>query len=152
MLCNEHLSSAIPNQLKHKYKVAIMFIDLNGFKAVNDTLGHEAGDELLQKVANTLLGEVRGNDTVARFGGDEFVVVLSDLKDKGGAAHVAQDIINSLNKEFRLTQGVARIGASIGIAMYPDHAKEIDPLIKAADMAMYAVKNNGKNTYSFADS
>ncbi len=152
MLCKEHLSFAIANAVRHKYKVAIMFIDLDGFKAVNDTLGHEAGDELLQKVANTLLGEVRGNDTVARFGGDEFAVVLSDLKDKGGAAYVAQDIINSLNKEFRLTQGVARIGASIGIAMYPDHAKEIDPLIKAADMAMYAVKNNGKNTYSFADS
>ncbi len=151
MLCQERLSFAIANAVRHKDKVAIMFIDLDGFKAVNDTFGHEAGDELLQKVANTLLGEVRGNDTVARFGGDEFVVLLSDLKDKSGAVIVARDILDSLSREFRLAQGVAHIGASIGIALYPDHATEVDSLIKAADTAMYEVKNKGKNAYAFAD-
>lgn len=151
MLCQEHISFAIANSIRHEDKIAVMFIDLDGFKAVNDTLGHEAGDELLQKVANTLLGEIRGNDTVTRFGGDEFVIMLSDLKDKDGAVNVAQDIIHSLNRKFRLSQGDARIGASIGIAMYPDHAKDVDSLIKAADMAMYVAKNKGKNAYIFAD-
>ncbi len=151
MLCQEHISFAIANSVRHEDKIAVMFIDLDGFKAVNDTLGHEAGDELLQKVANTLLGEIRGNDTVTRFGGDEFVIMLSDLKDKDGAVNVAEDIIHSLSRKFRLSQGDACIGASIGIAMYPDHAKDVDSLIKAADMAMYVAKNKGKNAYVFAD-
>ncbi len=151
ILYKEHLSYAIANAVRHKDKIAVMFIDLDGFKEVNDTHGHEAGDELLQKVASTLLGEIRGNDSVARFGGDEFVIMLSDLRDKNGAVNVAQDIIHSLSREFRLTQGVVHIGVSIGIAMYPDHAKDVDSLIKAADIAMYLVKNKGKNAYVFAD-
>ncbi|MCP4270101.1 MAG: diguanylate cyclase [Candidatus Brocadiaceae bacterium] len=152
MLCNENLSFAISNSVRHQDKVAVLFVDLDGFKIVNDTLGHEAGDELLQEVANILLGEVRGNDIVARFGGDEFVVVLSDLKDKNGTIKVAEGIISSLNREFRVTPGVAHIGASIGVALYPDHAKGVDSLISAADMAMYKAKGSGKNAYAFADS
>lgn len=151
MLCQEHLSLAIANAVRHKNKIAIMFIDLDSFKEVNDTLGHKAGDELLQKVSNTLQGHVRCNDIVARFGGDEFVIVLTNLTDRDGAAKVAGNIIHSLSREFRLSQGVARIGASIGIAIYPDHAESVDSLIKAADMAMYVVKNKTKSTFVFAD-
>lgn len=151
MLCQEHLSFAIANAVRHRNKVAVMFVDLDGFKAVNDTLGHEAGDELLQKVANAMLYKVRGNDIIARFGGDEFVIVLTDLNDENSVVKVARNILHSLSKEFKLTQGTAHIGASIGIAMYPDHAEDLESLIQAADMAMYVVKKKGKNAYAFAD-
>ena len=129
---------------------ALLFVDLDGFKAVNDTLGHEAGDHVLKGVAERLLKCVRETDSVARIGGDEFIIVLTDLDKMEGAANVARKVIETLREPFRYNRQDAEIGASVGIAVYPDHGDTAEALIKRADEAMYAVKHKGKNNYQFA--
>ncbi|MNY85716.1 Cyclic di-GMP phosphodiesterase Gmr [compost metagenome] len=126
---------------------ALLFLDLDKFKAVNDTLGHEAGDELLQQVSNRLASCVRGGDCVARIGGDEFVVLLPHLAREEFAIQVAERIITNLTTPFLLKQGEANIGTSIGIAFYPKHGTTADELIKKADEAMYAAKKAGRGRY-----
>ncbi|SIS57590.1 diguanylate cyclase domain-containing protein [Neptunomonas antarctica] len=150
-LCKENLSTAIAIARREKNKVAILFIDLDGFKAINDTLGHEAGDLLLMSVAERLALSLREADTVARIGGDEFLIILNDINYPQNTTRVAQTIINSLAQPFTLNNNIACISASIGIALYPDHEQEPEALIKRADEVMYAIKLQGKNNYAFPE-
>jgi diguanylate cyclase (GGDEF)-like protein len=123
---------------------ALLLLDLNGFKQVNDTAGHQAGDVLLQRVAQRLLGSVRDNDVVARLGGDEFAILLTRDPDATAAEHVAERIVDRLREPFRIDGQPVRIGASVGIALFPDDASEYDALMRAADTAMYDAKRETK--------
>jgi diguanylate cyclase (GGDEF)-like protein len=125
-----------------------MLIDLDQFKEVNDTLGHDIGDILLQEAARRILSCVRETDTVARLGGDEFTVVLSQLSNASHAENIAQKIIKKLSEPFKLNEEVAHISASLGITLYPADALDIDSMMRNADQAMYVAKNNGRNRYS----
>lgn len=123
---------------------AMVLIDLDGFKGVNDRLGHAAGDALLQQVAQRLKGRIRDSDTVARIGGDEFAVVMPDIDDALVAGRVATALLASLEPVFDLPQGQTQISASIGLALYPQHAQDVESLAKCADMAMYNAKHDGR--------
>jgi len=150
-LGTEQLSFACARARRNNCKAAILFIDLDGFKAVNDTHGHDVGDSLLVGVAERLLCCVREVDTVARIGGDEFMIVLSDISSHEKIAQIAQKVIDALSELFLIGNENVSIGASIGIALYPDHAQDPEALVKCADDAMYAVKSKGKNNFSFAE-
>jgi len=150
-LAEDRLASALGMSRRRKNLTAVMFIDLDGFKTVNDTLGHEAGDYVLKQVAQRLLACVRETDTVGRVGGDEFLIIATDLHVPGNAVHIAEKLIQTVSYPINLDSRMVTIGASIGIALYPAHAKDIEELIRKADEAMYRVKNAGKNGYSFAD-
>jgi diguanylate cyclase (GGDEF)-like protein/PAS domain S-box-containing protein len=128
---------------------AIFFLDLDGFKAVNDSHGHEVGDLLLQAVARRIGECVRESDTVARMGGDEFTVLLPDLDGREAAAHIAGLILEYLSRPFQLKDLTCGIGVSIGISFYPQDGDDPEKLITRADAAMYRVKNAGKNTFAF---
>ncbi len=145
----DNLEHAIPLARRGHYKVAILFLDLDGFKRVNDTLGHDAGDLLLKEVARRLKGLVRNSDTVARIGGDEFTFILNNIGEDGNAAAVAQKIIGALSAPVDIKGQACHIGGSIGIAVYPDDSKNYDTLLTQADEAMYLAKQSGKNTYKF---
>jgi diguanylate cyclase (GGDEF)-like protein/PAS domain S-box-containing protein len=129
--------------------MALVFIDLDGFKAVNDTLGHSMGDILLKEVAERLSHCVRGTDTVSRLGGDEFTVILGELKDCTDVQRIAQQILATLASPFKLGQEIVHISASIGIALYPDDAADPEILLKNADQAMYSAKQQGRNRYRY---
>lgn len=150
-LLMDRLLSAVANARRNKTKVAVMFIDLDSFKMVNDTLGHESGDYVLVETAARLRSCVREVDTVARIGGDEFLIVLSDVRDKAGVSKVAKKVIDEVAKPYKLELLEPAIGVSIGIALYPDHGDDTKTLIKMADQAMYKIKRQGKNNYAFAD-
>jgi len=129
--------------------LALMLLDLDRFKEVNDSLGHDKGDALLQEAAHRISSCVRETDTVARLGGDEFTVILGELDDPGSVERVAQEILRKLAEQFQLGEDVAYVSASIGITLYPEDATEIEALLKNADQAMYAAKNQGRNRYSY---
>ncbi len=148
-LFNKLLSQAISQARRYHRQLAVAFIDLDRFKQINDTLGHEAGDELLKEVANRLKACVRNSDTVARLGGDEFVVLLTELADEHYAAIVAQKIITSVAKPFALLGQEFRVTASIGISSYPKDGPDEQTLTKNADIAMYQAKEDGKNNFQF---
>jgi diguanylate cyclase (GGDEF)-like protein len=133
----------------HQRQLAIAFLDLDGFKQINDTLGHEAGDELLKEVAARLRGCVRESDAVARLGGDEFVVVLPELKDAPYAADVAKKILVAIARPFTLIGQEFRVTASIGISTYPADGLDEQTLTKHADVAMYHAKEEGRNNFQF---
>jgi diguanylate cyclase (GGDEF)-like protein len=130
---------------RYKNKVALLFIDLDGFKQVNDTYGHHIGDELLKVIGNTLVSTIRKNDIAARLGGDEFMVVLNEVENIEYAQQVANKILEKINEDIILEHKVIHIGASIGISLYPDDSTTLLDLVKFADSAMYEAKNNGKN-------
>lgn len=138
----------------HRYgkHAAIVFVDLDGFKAVNDTHGHDAGDTLLKEVASRLTDQVRETDTVARIGGDEFVLAYTDMTDgRTEATMLAKRILSALAKPVALPNGkTGHVGGSIGIALYPENGADGETLMKAADEAMYVVKAKGKNNFVFA--
>jgi diguanylate cyclase (GGDEF)-like protein len=125
-------------------RAALLLLDLNGFKEVNDTAGHQAGDLLLQRVAKRLLASVRDDDVVARVGGDEFAILLTRDPDGAAAEHVAERIVDRLREPFSIDGAEARIGGSVGIALFPDDATEYDALMRAADTAMYEAKRDTK--------
>lgn len=130
--------------------LALIFIDLDGFKQVNDTLGHDAGDRLLVEVANRLRGCLRAADLQARFGGDEFVVLLEDLPERAAAGRVAGKILEALGRPYgALEGGRCRVTASLGIAVFPDDAQDDRALMRRADEAMYLAKLAGKNAYRY---
>ncbi len=140
----ECLSQAIEWANLNDQMVALLFLDLNGFKAVNDTLGHPIGDLLLKEVAKRLQGCLRGSDTVSRLGGDEFTVILPGIPGKLGASRVAEKICHTINQPFKLENNTLSVGTSIGISLYPLDAEEIDQLINHADSAMYEDKKKHK--------
>jgi diguanylate cyclase (GGDEF)-like protein/hemerythrin-like metal-binding protein len=129
---------------------ALVMVDLDGFKAVNDGLGHDAGDALLQVVAQRLGGCSRHSDTVARLGGDEFALLLPHLRQPEDAAIVAGRVVRALEQPIPIGSKVAKVGASVGIAVFPEHAPDTDGLIAAADAAMYEAKRAGKGCYRLA--
>ena len=133
-------------------RFAVMFIDLDRFKPINDTYGHKVGDQLLVEVARRLTGCFRDSDVVARFGGDEFVVLIADVRRRQDVALVAKKVIATLNEDFHnIVEDELRISASIGIAFFPDDAQQIDDLIRHADAAMYEAKAMGRSSFAFAD-
>ena len=134
---------------RYKKSTAVMFIDLDGFKDVNDILGHDTGDYVLQQVAQRMLSCVRETDTVARVGGDEFLIIATEINAPENAAQIAEKVIQIVSQPVIFKEQQAVVGASIGIALFPDHGKDMDQLIKLADEAMYKVKNAGKNGFRF---
>lgn len=151
-LFRDRLSLALIQARRSKNDLAVMFVDLDRFKLVNDTLGHVKGDELLQLVAFRLKERLREGDTLARMGGDEFTLLLPDLRDKKDAAMIAEQIVQSLNQPFYLDATEVHVSASVGIAVCPSDGESVDDLIRHADIAMYKVKASGKNGHSFYDS
>lgn len=149
MLLVDRLSHAIARAEREEEMVALLFVDLDGFKQINDSFGHAAGDELLRAVAKRIAGCVRGADTVGRLGGDEFAVILEALRHADGAASIAGHIIDRLREPFRLANSVVSISASIGITICPFDTKDVDRLLIDADRAMYAAKAAGKNRFEF---
>ena len=145
----DNLEHAISLARRNHYKVAVLFLDLDGFKKVNDTLGHDAGDLLLRGVSKRLRETIRASDTVARVGGDEFIFVLNEIGSDENAALMANKIIMALSEAFELKGQQCHVGGSIGISLYPDGAQDPETLIKQADDAMYLAKQSGKNTYKF---
>ena len=151
-LADDRLQVACSGARRSNAKVALLFIDLDGFKAINDQFGHEVGDEVLKMVASRLRENVRAEDTAARIGGDEFVLVLGNLPDPGAAAQVAENIGLALARPIDIDGRSMQVGASIGIAIFPDHSSDLANLRRMADRAMYRVKNAGKGCYAFFDS
>lgn len=137
----------ITNRTKHP--LALILLDLDHFKEINDTLGHDMGDELLIQTASRLKNCVREIDTVARLGGDEFVIILCDLEKQDVVERVCSDILQKLREPYHLSAEVAYISASIGVTMYPQDAQDIDTLIKNADQAMYDAKSQGRDRFSY---
>jgi len=148
LLFTDRLDHAIKKAKRNKTSLALMFLDLDHFKEVNDTLGHAAGDACLQDVGERLRGCVRESDTVARIGGDEFTVLLPNINGVSGALQVAQEILQKLPITYEVAGGTLTITPSIGIVLYPDHASDAETLIKMADSAMYASKEAGRNRYT----
>ncbi|MEJ0006956.1 MAG: GGDEF domain-containing protein [Steroidobacteraceae bacterium] len=143
------LSQSISEASRYNRQLAVAFLDLDRFKQINDTLGHEAGDQLLREVASRLKACVRDSDTVARLGGDEFVILLPELTDSKYAATVAQKILLQIAREFTLIGQEFRVTASIGISTYPQDGLDEQTLTKNADIAMYQAKAEGKNNFQF---
>ena len=149
MLFKDRLGLAVIQAKRKLTELAVMFVDLDRFKLVNDTLGHVKGDELLQQVATRLKDCLRRGDTLARQGGDEFTIVLPELRDREDAKAIADKFLECLHKPFDLDGHEVHISASIGIAIYPTDGESIDELLRHADIAMYQVKALGKNGHSF---
>ena len=148
-LFTERLAQALARAGRAGYGVGLLFLDLDGFKTVNDSLGHGVGDTLLRAVAKRLQGCVREVDTVSRLGGDEFTFVLERLEDPQDAGRVAQKVLECLNHPFRLKESDVYIGANLGITTYPEDGDGAEVLVKHADTAMYHAKAQGKNRYHF---
>ena len=140
-------SAALKLARRNKASNAVLFLDIDGFKTVNDTLGHGAGDELLIQISARLSDCVREADVVARVGGDEFALLLSGDCGREDAKLVAQKIVNAIARPFLLEEGPADVGASVGIALFPEDAQKLDDLVRQADDAMYSAKKGGKNSY-----
>lgn len=145
----DRLSQAVRQSRRDNKKFALMFIDLDGFKQVNDTMGHAAGDVMLQQTAARLTECVRASDTVARLAGDEFTVIVQSITGREDAGMVAAKILESLARPFALATGMAEVRGSIGIAIFPEDADDGSHLLNLADEAMYTVKKHGKNNFIF---
>ncbi|WP_243438557.1 sensor domain-containing diguanylate cyclase [Fundidesulfovibrio soli] len=150
MLCR--LAALIDAARRAGDKVAVLFVDLDNFKPVNDTLGHAVGDEVLREAAARLQGVVRSTDTVARVGGDEFVVLLGRQRGGAGAAEVARKLVVAFARPYESLEGAAGPGASVGVSLYPDDGADPSTLIRRADEAMYYVKNHQRGSFAFASS
>lgn len=156
MLFMDRLEHAIERGRRHDRPFALGYIDIDGFKPVNDTHGHQVGDELLKQIAGRLRAFIRHEDTAARLGGDEFALILEEIIDTPATAlRLCEGICGELRKPYRITTAegtkTIEVGASLGIAVYPDHAEGCEPLIRAADRAMYAAKHGGKNRCIIAE-
>jgi diguanylate cyclase (GGDEF)-like protein/PAS domain S-box-containing protein len=148
-LMQDRISQAIARAERSVHKFAVMFIDIDNFKNINDTLGHDAGDELLCEVARRFGRAVRARDTIARQGGDEFIVLLDQLDGQQGATRVAQKILDALRAPFVINQSDQHVSGSIGVAVFPEDGADAATLLKNADTAMFHSKALGKNTYQF---
>jgi len=141
----DRIGQALREAKRRNGGAAVLWLDLDGFKAVNDQFGHAAGDALLQQVAQRLKSRIRDSDTVARLGGDEFAVIMPDISTPEGAVRIAEGLVASLAEAFHLPQGTTHVSASIGVALYPTHAETVENLVQCADAAMYSAKRAGKN-------
>ncbi|WP_286239386.1 putative bifunctional diguanylate cyclase/phosphodiesterase [Neptuniibacter halophilus] len=150
-MCRERLSHDMKLADRHHEALALVFIDLDFFKHVNDSLGHEYGDRLLVEAAQRIQDQVRSSDTVVRWGGDEFILILPGIFKANMALVVASNVLDSLKQPFRLKNTDVYIGASIGIALYPDDARDGETLIRHADAAMYSAKSKGRDQICFFD-
>ena len=148
-LMQDRVSQAITRAERTGSRFAVLFIDIDNFKNINDSLGHDVGDELLRQVAKRLTASVRGHDTIARQGGDEFIVLLDQLEGHQGATRVAQKVLEALRTVYRVGGADQHVSGSIGIALYPDDGRDAPTLLKNADTAMFHGKALGKNTYQF---
>lgn len=148
-LMQDRISQAIARAERAGHKFAVMFIDIDNFKNINDTLGHDAGDDLLCEVARRLTESVRARDTIARQGGDEFIVLLDQLDGHSGATRVAQKVLDAMRAAFSVNGMDQHVSGSIGVAMFPDDGRDAATLLKNADTAMFHGKALGKNTYQF---
>jgi two-component system cell cycle response regulator len=151
-LLMDRLSLSIAHARRSKRAMVVMYLDLDGFKQVNDTMGHEAGDILLRMVASRMVTAVRQEDMVARLGGDEFVIALWELTHVGDVAKLASKVISAVAQPYIIQGNTVRTTASIGVGIYPAHGTEAETLIESADMAMYQAKLAGKNGYRIAAS
>jgi diguanylate cyclase (GGDEF)-like protein/PAS domain S-box-containing protein len=149
MLLNDRVGQAIALAARHMKQVAILFLDLDGFKHINDSFGHTIGDKLLQSVAKRLVDCVRGSDTVSRQGGDEFVVLLSEVEHSEDAAITARRMLRLVAEAHSVGQHELHITTSMGVSVYPDDGLDAETLIKNADTAMYQAKENGRQSYKF---
>ena len=149
LLLRDRLNRALIRATRDKKAVAVMFLDLDGFKNVNDTFGHPVGDELLVRVSERLSQCVREDDTIARLGGDEFIIVMSDLSASHDATYAATRMLNALSKPFQVRGNEVFTSASIGISVYPSDGKAVDQLLQHADTAMFHAKAQGKNSFQF---
>jgi diguanylate cyclase (GGDEF)-like protein len=149
MLLNDRLDQAIALAQRHGTRVAVLFLDLDRFKRINDSLGHAIGDKVLQEVSKRLIASVRSSDSVSRRGGDEFVVVLSEVEDAQNAARHAEKIHAALSAPHVIAGHDLHVNGSIGISIFPDDGYDAETLIKCADTAMYDAKENARKTYQF---
>jgi diguanylate cyclase (GGDEF)-like protein/PAS domain S-box-containing protein len=148
-LCKDRLDQSLAEARRNRQTSAVMFLDLDGFKAVNDQHGHEFGDRLLKVAADRIKAEIRETDTVARIGGDEFVIILSSLPEIAIAQRIASNLVAQLAKPIFIEEVKVGISASIGISLYPDNGTTAEELIRSADKAMYRIKGGGKNDFGF---
>ncbi len=148
-LLQDRIEQALVQDSRNPKIMAVLFIDLDHFKMINDSLGHDIGDLLLKAVAERLMACVRNEDTVARQGGDEFIVVLNSIAESLDAAKVAQKILDALNQPHVILHHELHIGGSIGISVFPDDGTNSETLLKNSDVAMYHAKENGRNNYQF---
>lgn len=151
-LFEERLAHAIAQAKRLDRKVAVMYLDLDRFKLVNDTLGHNAGDEVLKMVAGRIVAEVRASDTVARMGGDEFALVLEDVEDVRDVGRIARKLLDEVGRAIEIGGREIFVTPSIGISIYPDDGAEAEQLILLADQAMYGAKSRGRNVFQFFES
>ena len=147
MLLNDRLNNAMALARRHRNKVAVLFVDVDRFKLINDSLGHTIGDKVLQAVGRRLEEAVRGSDTVSRQGGDEFVIVLSEVEHAQNAARHAEKIHAVLSRPHTIAQHDLRVNVSIGISVFPDDGQDAETLIECADTAMYHAKESGRNNH-----
>jgi diguanylate cyclase (GGDEF)-like protein len=149
VLLIDRFSQGLSHAKRNDGRLALLFMDLDGFKRINDTLGHTVGDEVLRAVSRCLVGCVRQIDTVCRLGGDEFVVLLPEIANAANPGLVAQKLIEALSQIVEACGKPVRISASIGVAVYPDDADNVEQLVDCADQAMYRAKRSGGGCYSF---
>ena len=150
-LLADRMSMAMAHARRNKTAMALVYLDLDGFKQINDTLGHGAGDILLKLVAQRLVETVREEDTVARTGGDEFILVLWHIGGRNYADTVARKVIEALSKPFDIEGHTVSITTSAGVAIYPVHGEDVDSLTKSADLALYEAKRAGKNVHRISE-
>ncbi len=149
-LLMDRLSLAISHAHRSKHMMGVMFLDLDGFKQINDTLGHSAGDTLLRMVADRLVAAVRQEDTVARLGGDEFVIVLWELTHAEGVATLVSKMVRAMSQPYSIEGRDVNLTVSVGVSIYPMHGEGVETLMKSADQALYEAKRTGKNDYRIA--
>src|SRR6185312_9011187 len=145
----EHIAHTVRQAQRHGRRLAVLFIDLDRFKNINDTLGHDAGDRLLVEVARRLFRCVRESDVVSRWGGDEFVALLEEFGSPNDVVTVARRILDSLARPLLIGSQELVVTASVGISTFPDDGEDSAALLKAADIAMYRAKENGKNNFQY---
>jgi diguanylate cyclase (GGDEF)-like protein len=151
LLLADRVSQAIAHAQRHSTSMALIYLDLDGFKEVNDTFGHDVGDLLLREVAERLVSSLRQEDTVARLGGDEFVIAIWQVVGAQDAATVAAKLVTSVSQPYDIRGNTLGLTASAGVSLYPAQGKDMETLLKSADLAMYEAKRGGKNAYRVFD-
>lgn len=151
MLFYDRLRQAISRSKRSDQRIAVMFMDLDGFKHINDKYGHGVGDEMLQQVSKRIISMLRETDTVARIGGDEFTFIINDIDEVASIDAIAEKVLSIVEEPYLLHGNKFRVSASLGISLFPDNSEDMNLLVKQADTAMYKAKKDGKNRYTYYD-